>query len=39
MDNSYLLKNHLMYHLTPTGTYIFDKKALIKIGGFVPAAV
>ena len=29
-----LLKYHIMHHLTPTGTYMFKRDPLIKIGGF-----
>ena len=29
-----LLKNHIMHHLTPTGTYMFKRESIIKIGGF-----
>jgi len=29
-----LLINHLMHHLTPTGTYMFKQESIIKIGGF-----
>ena len=38
-DNDKLLKHHLMHHLTPTGTYMFKKDALVKIGSFDNASV
>lgn len=34
LSNKELLKQHIMHHLTPTGTYMFRKEALHKIGGF-----
>ena len=33
-SNESLLKYHLMYHLTPTATYMFKRTALLSIGGF-----
>lgn len=33
-DQEELLKYHIMHHLTPTGTYMFKRDSLIKIGGF-----
>ena len=33
-DHEELLKNHIMHHLTPTGTYMFKRDSIIKIGGF-----
>ncbi|WP_368914446.1 glycosyltransferase family 2 protein [Exiguobacterium acetylicum] len=37
--NESLLKYHLMYHLTPTNTYMFKKEALLKIGCFDDAVM
>lgn len=33
-SNESLLKYHLMYHLTPTGGYMFKRTAILSIGGF-----
>lgn len=33
-SNESLLKYHLMYHLTPTATYMFKRTAILSIGGF-----
>lgn len=38
-DNDKLLTHHLMHHLTPTGTYMFKKDALLKINSFDKASV
>lgn len=34
LENSELLKKHLMYHLTPTDSYMFKREAFFKTGGF-----
>lgn len=34
LDNSELLKYHLMHHLTPTDTYMFSRTAFFKTEGF-----
>jgi glycosyltransferase involved in cell wall biosynthesis len=34
LDNAQLLKYHLMHHLTPTDTYMFQREAFFKAGGF-----
>lgn len=33
-ENKELLRQHIMHHLTPTGTYMFKREPLINIGGF-----
>lgn len=33
-DNRELLKKHIMYHLTPTDSYMFEVQAFWKAGGF-----
>lgn len=39
LSNDELLKQHIMHHLTPTGTYIYKKQKLIEIGCFDNATV
>lgn len=39
LENSELLKYHLMHHLTPTDTYMFLREAFFKAGGFVQRVV
>jgi len=34
LSNHELLKQHIMHHLTPTGTYMFTRESIINIGGF-----
>ncbi len=38
-DNKELLKLHLMHHLTPTATYMFQRESLLRIGGFDDVAM
>src|SRR5699024_1085521 len=33
-SNEYLLKAHLLYHLTGTPTFMFNRKEFLNIGGF-----
>lgn len=39
LEQKELLKNHLMHHLTPTGTYMFKRESLIRIDGFDDVSV
>lgn len=32
--NKELLKYHIMYHLTPTATYMFKRQSIVDLGGF-----
>ncbi|MCG8500244.1 MAG: glycosyltransferase [Firmicutes bacterium] len=39
MCNEELLKQHIMHHLTPTATYMYKRKSIMRIGGFDDAKV
>jgi glycosyltransferase involved in cell wall biosynthesis len=34
LENSELLKQHILHHLTPTSTYMYKREILVGIGGF-----